>query len=101
VLLDDTPYFTGEKHALPNHKSLRGFEVIDDIKEHVERLCPSTVSCADILALAAREAIDMVKVTLLGQKFLNQTTYLMKLVAVFLLLFFGGFRLEGLLGLLH
>uniref|UniRef100_A0AAN9M1E3 Peroxidase n=1 Tax=Phaseolus coccineus TaxID=3886 RepID=A0AAN9M1E3_PHACN len=60
VLLDDTPYFTGEKNALPNHNSLRGFEVIDDIKEHVERLCPSTVSCADILALAAREAIRMV-----------------------------------------
>lgn len=64
VLLDDTPYFTGEKNALPNHNSLRGFEVIDDIKEHLERICPSTVSCADILALAAREAIDQVKVTL-------------------------------------
>ncbi|CAJ1939393.1 unnamed protein product, partial [Sphenostylis stenocarpa] len=60
VLLDDTPYFTGEKNALPNHNSLRGFEVIDNIKEQVERFCPSTVSCADILALAAREAIDMV-----------------------------------------
>ncbi|XP_014507322.1 peroxidase 10 [Vigna radiata var. radiata] len=60
VLLDDTPYFTGEKNALPNQNSLRGFEVIDDIKQHVERLCPYTVSCADILALAAREAIDMV-----------------------------------------
>ncbi|TKY59123.1 Peroxidase 10 [Spatholobus suberectus] len=60
VLLDDTPYFTGEKNALPNHNSLRGFEVIDNIKEQVERLCPSTVSCADILALASREAIDLV-----------------------------------------
>ncbi|WVZ22198.1 hypothetical protein V8G54_000742 [Vigna mungo] len=60
VLLDDTPYFTGEKNALPNQNSLRGFEVIEDIKQHVERLCPYTVSCADILALAAREAIDMV-----------------------------------------
>ncbi|KAL2344853.1 hypothetical protein Fmac_006138 [Flemingia macrophylla] len=60
VLLDDTPYFTGEKNALPNRKSLRGFEVIDNIKEQVERFCPSTVSCADILALAAREAIDLV-----------------------------------------
>ncbi|RDY06150.1 Peroxidase 10 [Mucuna pruriens] len=57
VLLDDTPYFTGEKNALSNRNSLRGFEVIDNIKEQVERLCPSTVSCADILALTAREAI--------------------------------------------
>ncbi|TKY59125.1 Peroxidase 10 [Spatholobus suberectus] len=60
VLLDDTPYFTGEKNAFPNRNSLRGFEMIDNIKEQVERLCPSTVSCADILALAVREAIDLV-----------------------------------------
>ena len=75
MLLDDTPYFTGEKNALPNHNSLRGFEVIDDIKQHVERLCPYTVSCADILALAAREAIDMVKLTffiLLDKTFLTR-----------------------------
>ncbi|KAK7400834.1 hypothetical protein VNO78_12141 [Psophocarpus tetragonolobus] len=60
VLLDDTPYFTGEKNAFPNRNSLRGLEVIDNIKEQVERQCPSTVSCADILALAVREAIDLV-----------------------------------------
>ncbi|XP_020232772.1 peroxidase 10 isoform X2 [Cajanus cajan] len=60
VLLDDTRYFTGEKNALPNRNSLRGFEVIDNIKDLVERQCPSTVSCADILTLAAREAIDLV-----------------------------------------
>ncbi|KAK7319831.1 hypothetical protein RJT34_04559 [Clitoria ternatea] len=60
VLLDDTPYFTGEKNALPNRNSLRGYEVIDSIKEEVERQCPHTVSCADILALAASEAIDLV-----------------------------------------
>ncbi|XP_061367120.1 peroxidase 10-like [Gastrolobium bilobum] len=59
VLLDDTPDFTGEKNAFPNKNSLRGFEVIDNIKEEVERSCPSTVSCADILAFAAREAVSM------------------------------------------
>ncbi|KAJ1375601.1 Secretory peroxidase [Sesbania bispinosa] len=57
VLLDDTEDFTGEKNALPNRNSIRGFEVIDNIKEAVERACPSTVSCADILAFAAREAV--------------------------------------------
>ncbi|KAK9286533.1 hypothetical protein L1049_014931 [Liquidambar formosana] len=56
VLLDDTKDFKGEKNAFPNRNSLRGFEVIDNIKADVERACPSTVSCVDILTLAAREA---------------------------------------------
>ncbi|KDP38237.1 hypothetical protein JCGZ_04880 [Jatropha curcas] len=57
ILLDDTNEMKGEKNALPNRNSARGFEVIDSIKEDVERYCPSTVSCTDILALAAREAV--------------------------------------------
>ncbi|KAH9610566.1 hypothetical protein KSS87_015283 [Heliosperma pusillum] len=56
-MLDDTPTFTGEKNALPNKNSARGFEVIDSIKLNVEAACPATVSCADILAQAAREAV--------------------------------------------
>lgn len=57
VLLDDTPSFTGEKTAGANINSLRGFDVIDDIKTLVEAACPGVVSCADILALAARDAV--------------------------------------------
>ncbi|KAI4298428.1 hypothetical protein L6164_031989 [Bauhinia variegata] len=57
VLLVDTPDFTGEQNAFPNQNSLRGYEVIDNIKADVERFCPSTVSCADILTLATREAV--------------------------------------------
>ncbi|XP_072997404.1 cationic peroxidase 1-like [Typha latifolia] len=57
VLLDDTSTFTGEKTALPNNNSLRGFGVVDTIKSLVEVLCPQTVSCADILAVAARDSV--------------------------------------------
>ncbi|XP_019180782.1 PREDICTED: peroxidase 40 [Ipomoea nil] len=57
VLLDDTPNFVGEKTAGPNLNSLRGFEVIDSIKADIEFVCPGTVSCADILAIAARDSV--------------------------------------------
>ncbi|XP_015698101.1 cationic peroxidase 1-like [Oryza brachyantha] len=57
VLLDDTPTFTGEKTAAPNNNSLRGFDVIDNIKAQIEGICPQVVSCADILAVAARDSV--------------------------------------------
>ncbi|XP_010261060.1 PREDICTED: cationic peroxidase 1-like isoform X2 [Nelumbo nucifera] len=57
ILLDDTPTFTGEKTALPNANSVRGYEVIDSIKAQLELLCPGVISCADILAVAARDAV--------------------------------------------
>ncbi|KAH0466240.1 hypothetical protein IEQ34_006343 [Dendrobium chrysotoxum] len=58
VLLDDTQSFTGEKTAGPNNNSLRGFDVIDEIKAAVNLACfGNIVSCADILAVAARDSI--------------------------------------------
>ncbi|KAI3858343.1 hypothetical protein MKX03_024667 [Papaver bracteatum] len=57
VLLDDTNTFVGEKTALPNLNSLRGFDVVDAIKSELESVCPETVSCADILAAAARDSV--------------------------------------------
>ncbi|XP_074592592.1 peroxidase P7-like [Curcuma longa] len=57
VLLDDTASFAGEKNAAPNMNSLRGFEVIDAVKSSVEAKCNRTVSCADIVALAARDSV--------------------------------------------
>ncbi|RRT40491.1 hypothetical protein B296_00054027 [Ensete ventricosum] len=65
VLLDDTPTFTGEKTAKPNNNSIRGFQVIDQIKTAVEKACPGVVSCADILAIAARDSVVIVGSVLL------------------------------------
>ncbi|XP_040992000.1 cationic peroxidase 1-like [Juglans microcarpa x Juglans regia] len=60
ILLDDTDNFTGEKTALPNFNSVRGFEVVDQIKDAVNEKCGSNVvSCADILAVAARDSVEI------------------------------------------
>ncbi|KAL1354479.1 peroxidase 20-like isoform X6 [Arachis hypogaea] len=59
VLLDSIEGMASEKEAGPNKDSLRGFEIIDKIKFLLEEECPLTVSCADILALAARDAVQL------------------------------------------
>lgn len=57
ILIDNVP--EPEKGAF-EHQGLRGFDVIEKAKEKLEESCPGVVSCADIIALAAREAIVMV-----------------------------------------
>lgn len=62
ILLDDTPFFTGEKGASPNANSVRGFDVIDRIKAAVNGACRgNVVSCADIVAVAARDSVVAVR----------------------------------------
>lgn len=60
VLLDDTVTLKGEKKADQNKHSLRGFKIMDRIKMMVESECPGVVSCADILTIAARDAVILV-----------------------------------------
>ncbi|CAO2198395.1 unnamed protein product [Urochloa humidicola] len=60
LLLDNSTGIVSEKGSNPNRNSARGFEVIDEIKVALESACPGTVSCADILALAARDSTLLV-----------------------------------------
>ncbi|XP_078429417.1 peroxidase P7-like [Wolffia australiana] len=57
VLLADNATFKGEQNALPNRNSIRRLDFIETIKSAVEASCKNTVSCADILAIAARDAV--------------------------------------------
>ncbi|KAK9665579.1 hypothetical protein RND81_14G120800 [Saponaria officinalis] len=56
LLLDSTHENIAEKDSPPN-MSVRAYYVIDDAKAKLEEACPHTVSCADIIAIAARDSI--------------------------------------------
>ncbi|PPD89144.1 hypothetical protein GOBAR_DD13917 [Gossypium barbadense] len=72
ILLDNSATIESEKEAAPNNNSARGFEVVDAMKIALEFECPGIVSCADILAIAAQEAVNLAEgpswLVLLGRR---------------------------------
>ncbi|XP_028111788.1 peroxidase 60-like [Camellia sinensis] len=56
VLIDSIGDNVAKKEAPPN-LTLRGFEVIDEIKADLEKRCKGIVSCVDTLALATQEGV--------------------------------------------
>ncbi|KAL8140646.1 hypothetical protein V2J09_006667 [Rumex salicifolius] len=61
LLLDSTANGVSTEQTAPRNFGLRNFKYVQVIKKAVEAECPLTVSCADIVALSARDGIQMLR----------------------------------------
>jgi peroxidase len=61
-LIKSTATNKAELDAVPN-LTLHGMDLIDTAKAAVEEACPGVVSCADIIALATRDAVVIVSIS--------------------------------------
>lgn len=59
LLLNSSSSTEEEKDSLPN-QTIHGVDVIELAKSKLESVCAGVVSCADIIALATRDAVKLV-----------------------------------------
>ncbi|KAL2612553.1 hypothetical protein R1flu_024245 [Riccia fluitans] len=56
ILLESSHYSPAEKESrVPDSPKEIAYDIIDEIKGAIEKVCPVTVSCADILTLTVRD----------------------------------------------
>jgi peroxidase len=58
ILIDPMSNQASEKEAGPNI-SVKGYDVIEEIKTELEKECPNVVSCADIISVSARDSVKL------------------------------------------
>ncbi|KAH7425474.1 hypothetical protein KP509_11G056200 [Ceratopteris richardii] len=58
IMLNSGPGGTSELES-PSNLGVRRLDIIDTLKARVEAACPQTVSCADIIAMASRDAVSL------------------------------------------
>lgn len=61
-LLLETAHGVVSEQTSERSFGMRNFKYVNTIKAAVEKECPLTVSCADIVALSARDGIAMVNI---------------------------------------
>ena len=84
MLLDGSAGKPSEQQAIPNLTlRLESFKIINDLRSRVQKECGTVVSCSDITALAARDAVYLV----------NNPTFIHMHFSLFSFLF--SFLVEG------
>ncbi|URE15702.1 peroxidase [Musa troglodytarum] len=64
ILIDGS----GTEKTAPPNLSVRGYDLIDQAKTQLERACPGVVSCADIIAIATRDAVVLTYAVQTGRR---------------------------------